>query len=141
MPTYSLEAEIVLGVLYRKWGNLKKVGTLESREICVPLPGPPEYKEWPRYCPKVYWTEMVQKGHFDHFGLLKTTKVHHDGGVPSNCQKLPKTRKHAEYFFESTVSEKRTHSASLSFGANSVSSAKNSVSSLCHTNSRLRGTH
>ena len=40
-----------------------------------------------------------------------------------------------------TVSEERTHSVSLSFGANSVSSAKNSVSSLCHTNSRLRGTH
>ena len=43
--------------------------------------------------------------------------------------------------FESTVSEKRTHWASLSFGANSVSSAKNSVSSLWHTNNRLRGTH
>ena len=30
---------------------------------------------------------------------------------------------------------------SLSFTANSVSSAKNSVSSLWHTNNRLRGTH
>ena len=49
--------------------------------------------------------------------------------------------KRREYCFESTVSEKRTHWASLSFGANSVSSAKNSVSLLCHTNSRLRGTH
>ena len=47
----------------------------------------------------------------------------------------------AEYCFESTVSEKRTHWASLSSGANSVSSAKNSVSSLWHTNNRLRGTH
>ena len=33
------------------------------------------------------------------------------------------------------------HWASLSFTANSVSSAKNSVSSLWHTNNRLRGTH
>ena len=50
-------------------------------------------------------------------------------------------RKRAEYCFESTVSEKRTHWASLSFGANSVSSAKNSVSSRLHTNNRLKGTH
>ena len=50
-------------------------------------------------------------------------------------------RKRAEYCFESTVSEKRTHWASLSFGANSVSSGKNSVSSPGHTNNRLRGTH
>ena len=50
-------------------------------------------------------------------------------------------RKRAEYCFESTVSEKRTHWASLSSAANSVSSAKNSVSSLWHTNNRLRGTH
>ena len=49
-------------------------------------------------------------------------------------------RKRAEYCFESTVSEKRTHWASLSFGANSVSSAKNSVSSLLPTNNRLKGT-
>ena len=49
--------------------------------------------------------------------------------------------KRAEYCFESTVSEKRTHWASLSFTANSVSSAKNSVSSLWHTNNRLRGAH
>ena len=52
-----------------------------------------------------------------------------------------KSRKRAEYCFESTVSEKRTHWASVSFRANSVSSAKNSVSSLWHTNNRLRGTH
>ena len=50
-------------------------------------------------------------------------------------------RKRAEYCFESTVSEKRTHWASLSSAANSVSSARNSVSSLWHTNNRLRGTH
>ena len=25
-------------------------------------------REWPRYCRKVYWTKMVQNGHFDHFG-------------------------------------------------------------------------
>ena len=50
-------------------------------------------------------------------------------------------KKRVEYCFESTVSEKRTHWASLSFGANSVSSAKHSVSSLCHTKSRPRGTH
>ena len=49
--------------------------------------------------------------------------------------------KRAEYCFESTVSEKKTHWASLSFGANSVSSAKNSVSSFWHTNNRLKGTH
>ena len=49
-------------------------------------------------------------------------------------------RKRAEYCFESTVSVKRTHRASLSFAANLVSSAKNSVSSLCHTNNRMRGT-
>ena len=41
----------------------------------------------------------------------------------------------------STVSEKRTHWASLSFGANSVSSAKNSVSSRLHTKNRMKGTH
>ena len=52
-----------------------------------------------------------------------------------------KNRKWAEYCFESTVSEKRTHWASLSLTANSVSFVKNSVSSLWHTNSRLRGTH
>ena len=45
-------------------------------------------------------------------------------------------RKRAEYCFESTVSEKRTHRASLNFGANSLSSAKNSVSSFWHTNKR-----
>ena len=50
-------------------------------------------------------------------------------------------RKRAEYCFESTVSKKRTHWASLSSGANSVSPAKNSVSSFWHTNNRLRGTH
>ena len=50
-------------------------------------------------------------------------------------------RKRAEYCFESTVSEKRTHWASLSSAANSVSSAKNSLSSLWHTNKRPRGTH
>ena len=50
-------------------------------------------------------------------------------------------RKRAEYCFESTVSGTRTHWASLSFGANSVSSAKNSVSSRLHTNNRLKGTH
>ena len=50
-------------------------------------------------------------------------------------------RKRTEYCFESTVSEKWTHWASLSFTANSVSSAKNSVSSLWHTNTRLRGAH
>ena len=50
-------------------------------------------------------------------------------------------RKRAEYCFKSTVSEERTHWASLSFGANSVSSAKNSVSSLWHTTNRLRGAH
>ena len=43
--------------------------------------------------------------------------------------------------FLAWVSEKRTHWASLSFGANSVSSTKNSVSSLLHTNKRPRGTH
>ena len=48
-------------------------------------------------------------------------------------------RKRAEYCFESTVSEKRTHWASLSSAANSVSSAKNSVSSLWHANNRPRG--
>ena len=52
-----------------------------------------------------------------------------------------KPRKRAEYCFESTVSEKRTQWASLSFGANSVSSARNSVSLLWQTNNRLRGTH
>ena len=36
---------------------------------------------------------------------------------------MSKRRKRAEYCFESTVSEKRTHWASLSFGVNSVSSA------------------
>ena len=51
------------------------------------------------------------------------------------------SRKRAEYCFESTVSEKGTHWASLSFGANSVSSAKNLVSSPLHTNARLKGTH
>ena len=50
-------------------------------------------------------------------------------------------RKRAEYCFESTVSEERTHWASLSSAANSVSSATNSVSSRLHTNNRLRGTH
>ena len=51
-------------------------------------------------------------------------------------------RKRAEYCLESTVSKKRTHWASLSFGASSVSSAKkNSVSSRLHTNKRLEGTH
>ena len=45
------------------------------------------------------------------------------------------------YCFESTVSEKRTHWASLSFTTKSVSSATNSVSSLWHINNRLRGTH
>ena len=50
-------------------------------------------------------------------------------------------RKRAEYCFESTVSEKRTHWASLSSGANSVSSARSSVSLLWHTNNRLRRTH
>ena len=50
-------------------------------------------------------------------------------------------RKRAEYCFESTVSEKRTHWASLSLGANSVSSARHSVSSIWHTNNRLRGAH
>ena len=39
------------------------------------------------------------------------------------------SRKRAEYCFEGTVSEKRTHWASLSSAANSVSSATNSVSS------------
>ena len=38
-------------------------------------------------------------------------------------------RKRAEYCFESTVLEQRTHWASLSFGAISVSSGKNSVNS------------
>ena len=50
-------------------------------------------------------------------------------------------RKRAEYCFESTVSEERTHWASLILGPNSVSSAKNSVSSLWHTYNRLRGAH
>ena len=53
-------------------------------------------------------------------------------------RRVLRSRKRAEYCFESTVSEKRN---SLSFTANSVSSAKNSVSSLWHTNNRLRGTH
>ena len=53
----------------------------------------------------------------------------------------PKFWKRAEYCFESTVSEKRTHWASLSSTRNSVSSAKNSVSSLWHTNNRPRGAH
>ena len=58
-----------------------------------------------------------------------------DAGCPvSICH-----RKRAEYCFENTFSEERTHWASLSFGANSVSSAKNLVSSLCHANNRLRG--
>ena len=26
------------------------------------------FKEWPRYCRKVYWTKMVQNGQNDHFG-------------------------------------------------------------------------
>ena len=59
----------------------------------------------------------------------------------TNNRGLDYYRKRAEYCFESTVSDKRTHWASLSFGANSVSSVKNSVSSLLHTNNRLRGTH
>ena len=42
----------------------------------------------------------------------------------SDSPKLGPVRKRAEYCFESTVSEKTTHWASLSFGANSVSSAK-----------------
>ena len=51
-------------------------------------------------------------------------------------------RKRAEYCFESTVSDKRTHLASLTFTAISVSSAKkNTMRSLWHTNNRLRGTH
>ena len=48
------------------------------------------------------------------------------------------SRKRAEYCFESTVLEERTHWASLSFGANSVSSGGNSASSLWRTKSRLR---
>ena len=39
-------------------------------------------------------------------------------------------RKREDYCFESTVLKKRTHWASLSFTANSVSSAKNSVGTL-----------
>ena len=54
---------------------------------------------------------------------------------------FPKGWIRAEYCFESTFSGKRTHWASLSFGANSVSSTKNSVSSLWHTNNRPTGTH
>ena len=50
-------------------------------------------------------------------------------------------RKRAENCFKSTVPDKRTHWASLNFRANSVSSAKNSVSSLWHTYNRTRGTH
>ena len=61
-------------------------------------------------------------------------------GLSCNRNRAP-FRKRAEYCFESTVSEKRTHWASLSFGANSVSSAENSVSSRLHTNNRLKGTH
>ena len=64
------------------------------------------------------------------------------GRFPSLMGRFPTLiRKRAEYCFESTVSEKRTHWASLSFEANSVSSAKNSVSSFWHTNNMLKGTH
>ena len=49
-----------------------------------------------------------------------------------------KIREWAEYCFESTVLEERTHWVSA---ANSVSSARNSVSSLWHTNNRPKGTH
>ena len=47
-------------------------------------------------------------------------------------------RKRTEYCFESTVSEKRTHWAPLSFTANSVSCAKKLGE---HTHNRLSGTH
>ena len=51
-------------------------------------------------------------------------------------------RKRAEYCVESTVSEKKTKpEPHWVFGANSASSARNSVNSLCHTNNGLRGTH
>ena len=51
------------------------------------------------------------------------------------------SRQRAEYCFESAVSEKRTHWASLSYAANSVSSARSSGSSLLHTHDRPRGAH
>ena len=54
---------------------------------------------------------------------------------------FPNSRKRAEYCFESTVSEKRTHWASLSFTAHLVSCAKHSVSLFWLTENRLRGTH
>ena len=46
----------------------------------------------------------------------------------------PIFRKRAEYCFESPVLEVRTHRV---FGANSVSSARNWVSSVWHTHDRL----
>ena len=55
----------------------------------------------------------------------------HWGGVWQRWRlTLSDTRKRAEYCFGSTVSEKRTHWPSLSFTADSGSSAQNSVSSL-----------
>ena len=52
-----------------------------------------------------------------------------------SCDSL--NRERVECCFESTVSEKRTHCASLSFTANSVSSAKKS--SHWHTHTHIIG--
>ena len=101
--------------LYRKGNSVKRFG---------PFTEPPDSENWKVAVllpfPKIssYWAS--REGVWDVPGII---------------------RKRAEYCFESTVSEKRTPSASLSFGANSVSSAKNSVSSRLHTKNRLKGTH
>ena len=78
---------------------------------------------------------------------LKVTKAARPSGMSPQSSRVHwkafsvgflkyRIRKRAEYYFESIVSEKRTHWASLSSAANSVSSAKYSVSLLCHTNDK-----
>ena len=50
MPIHILEAEIVLGVLYRKGGKPKRVGTLGSREKNRDVP----------FAPNSCWNQSLQ---------------------------------------------------------------------------------
>ena len=79
------------------------------------------------------WIQIVSSGLIAHSSRSHPNRPRNTVWMPAGSSRCC-PRKWAEFCFESTVSEKRTHWASLSFGANSVSSAKNSVSSLWHTN-------
>ena len=60
-------------------------------------------------------------------------------GATAGVVPVEKDRTWAEFCSESTVLEKENSLSLTEFWANSVSSAKNSVSSLWHTNNRPRG--